>query len=103
MVNICKPFIQAQMVLRKPSIHKPSYFFKIFHFDFAAPVHFWYKIKGLLFGPIGNQILSLAGSAIVRISNFQQKLQRHTLLPPIFLGIHLVGKDSWKKREVGKL
>ena len=31
---------------------------------------FLYKIKGFLFGPIGNQVLSLAGSAIVRISNF---------------------------------
>ena len=34
------------------------------------PYQFLYKIKGFLFGPIGNQVLSLAGSAIVRISNF---------------------------------
>ena len=34
------------------------------------PYQFLYKIKGFLFGPIGNQVLSLAGSAFVRISNF---------------------------------
>ena len=34
------------------------------------PYQFLYKIKGFLFGPIGNQVLSLAGFAIVRISNF---------------------------------
>ena len=48
MVNICKLFIQAQILLEKLWMDKPSYFFKFFilifygmpHFDI---VPFWYK------------------------------------------------------------
>ena len=41
---------------------------------------FLYKIKGFLFGPIGNQVLSLAGSAIVRISNFHTDFKFLTVI-----------------------
>ena len=56
-------------------------FFQIFYFDFLwnaafEIVPFWtktfgIKTKGLLLGSIWNQILSLAGSFIGRISFFQ--------------------------------
>ena len=73
MVNICKLFIQAQILFKKTLNWQAFLFFPDFlpwFFRHAARNQFWYKIKGFLLGPLWTQILSLACSAFVRISNF---------------------------------